>query len=133
MYSSCKARTNSTSVMYRFHPAVHWKKGYPDRRQIVSQIKSLWDQYGLEDKTEFNTKVERVYKDPDGRWIINDPSHGRFDGVIAAIGTCGDPKMYVKSLNALHMKHTTNCIHPSSGLHYPAKKTSRAKSGTVPN
>jgi hypothetical protein len=115
---TCETRVNSTSVMYRFHPAVHWKKGYPDRQQIVSQIKSLWEQYGLEDKTEFNTKVERVYKDPDGRWIINDPSHGRFDGVIAAIGTCGDPKMYVKSRNALHTKHTTDCIH-----HYQAYTT----------
>jgi cation diffusion facilitator CzcD-associated flavoprotein CzcO len=25
--------------------------------------------------------------------VINDPSYGRFDGIIAAIGTCGDPKM----------------------------------------
>jgi cation diffusion facilitator CzcD-associated flavoprotein CzcO len=24
--------------------------------------------------------------------VINDPSQGRYDGVIAAIGTCGDPK-----------------------------------------
>jgi hypothetical protein len=85
--------TAYATVMYRFHPAVHWKKGYPDRQQIVSQIKSLWEQYGLESKTKFNTRVERVYKDEDDRWIINDPSNGRFDGVIAAIGTCGDPKM----------------------------------------
>lgn len=79
--------------MYRFHPSVHWKKGYPDRQQIVSQVRSLWERYGLEAKTELNTRVERVYKDQHGRWIINDPSLGRFDGVIAAIGTCGDPKM----------------------------------------
>jgi cation diffusion facilitator CzcD-associated flavoprotein CzcO len=26
-------------------------------------------------------------------WIVNDPSYGRFDSVIAAIGTCGDPQM----------------------------------------
>ena len=25
--------------------------------------------------------------------VINDPSYGRFGGIIAAIGTCGDPKM----------------------------------------
>ncbi|KAF2269081.1 FAD/NAD(P)-binding domain-containing protein [Lojkania enalia] len=81
------------SIMYRFHPSVKWKRGYPDRRQIVSEIISLWERYGLEDKTSFNTRVEKVYRDPHGRWIINDPSNGRFDGVIAAIGTCGDPKM----------------------------------------
>jgi hypothetical protein len=93
------SRVNNTSglqihsVMYRFHPSIRWKKGYPDRQQIVSQITSLWKRYGLESKTHFDTRVERVYKDDQGRWIINDPSFGRFDGVIAAIGTCGDPKM----------------------------------------
>jgi hypothetical protein len=79
--------------MYRFHPSVKWKKEYPDRQQIVSQVTELWESYGLQSKTSFDTKVEKVYKDANGQWIINDPSHGRFDGVIAAIGTCGDPKM----------------------------------------
>ena len=79
--------------MYRFHPSVKWRKGYPDRQQIVSQVTELWHRYELEDKTKFDTKVEKVYKDDKGRWIINDPSNGRFDGVMACIGTCGDPKM----------------------------------------
>lgn len=79
--------------MYRFHPAVEWDEGYPKQNQIVGQIEKLWKTYKLEDKTRFNTKVEQVYKDQQGRWIINNPSEGRFDGVIAAIGTCGDPKM----------------------------------------
>jgi len=48
--------------------------------------------YGLEDEMKLDTKVEKVYKDPHGGWIINDPSNGRFDGVIATIGTCGDRK-----------------------------------------
>ncbi|KAF2147150.1 uncharacterized protein K452DRAFT_240355 [Aplosporella prunicola CBS 121167] len=81
------------SVMYRFHPSIRWRKGYPDRQQIVSQITQLWERYGLEERTKFNTRVEKVYKDDKGRWIINDTSNGRFDGIIAAIGTCGDPKM----------------------------------------
>jgi hypothetical protein len=79
--------------MYRFHPSVRWGKGYPDRKQIVSQVEQLWKRYGLEERTRFDTEVTAVYKDKEGRWIINNPSNGRFDGVIAAIGTCGDPKM----------------------------------------
>lgn len=78
--------------MYRFHPSVKWDGGYPDRQQIVSQITKLWQRYRLESKTNFNTKVESVYKDRQDRWIINNESHGRFDGVIACVGTCGDPK-----------------------------------------
>lgn len=79
--------------MYRFHPDVEWDKGYPKQNQIVGQVEKLWKKYGLEDKTLFNTRVEKVYKDHQGRWILNDPSKGRFDGVIAAVGTCGAPKV----------------------------------------
>ncbi|KAF2083251.1 FAD/NAD(P)-binding domain-containing protein [Saccharata proteae CBS 121410] len=81
------------SIMYRFHPSVKWKKGYPDRQQIVSQITQLWERYGLEKRTKFNTPVTKLYKDTQGRWIVNDTANGRFDGIIAAVGTCGDPKM----------------------------------------
>ena len=81
------------SMMYRFHPSVQWKAGYPNRQQIVSQITQLWKRYGLENKTKFETRVEKVYQDEQGRWIINNPSEGRFEGIIAAVGTCGDAKM----------------------------------------
>ncbi|KAI9840192.1 MAG: hypothetical protein M1837_001864 [Sclerophora amabilis] len=93
------SRVNNTSslqihsLMYRFHPSVKWDQGYPDRKQIVSQITQLWKRYGLEERTKFNTKVKSVEQDAQGRWIINDPSNGKFDGVLAAVGSCGDPKM----------------------------------------
>lgn len=93
------SRVNNTSglqihsMMYRFHPSVKWERGYPDRQQILSQVRELWRRYGLDNRTRFRTRVERIYKDDRGRWIINEPSLGRFDGVIAAIGTCGRPKV----------------------------------------
>jgi len=92
------AKVNNTSglqihsLMYRFQPSVQWKGGYPNRREIVGEIERVWKRYRLDEKTKFETKAEKVYKDDQGRWIIDDPSNGRFDGVIAAIGTCGDPK-----------------------------------------
>ncbi|KAI1775491.1 FAD/NAD(P)-binding domain-containing protein [Hypoxylon cercidicola] len=81
------------SFMYRFHPSVQWDNGYPDRHQIISQVRQVWERYGLDTRTKFNTKVDKVYQDEKGRWIINNPANGRFEGIIAAIGTCGDPKM----------------------------------------
>lgn len=81
------------SIMYRFHPSVKWERGYPDRQQILRQVRELWRRYGLDRRTRFDTKIERVFQDDKGRWIVNDPSLGRFDGVIAAIGTCGEPKI----------------------------------------
>ncbi|KAI7227888.1 FAD/NAD(P)-binding domain-containing protein [Hortaea werneckii] len=92
------AKVNNTSglqihsLMYRFFPSVNWDGGYPDRQQIVSQITKVWKTYQLDQKTSFDTKVDKVWKDDQGRYIINDPSNGRFEGVIAAVGTCGDPK-----------------------------------------
>jgi cation diffusion facilitator CzcD-associated flavoprotein CzcO len=79
--------------MYRFHPSVQWQQGYPDRKQIIQQVHQLWKRYGLDKKTRFNQKIDRVYQDHHGRWVVNDPSNGRFEGVIAAVGTCGAPKM----------------------------------------
>lgn len=70
--------------MYRFHPSVQWSSGYPDRQQIVSQITQLLKRYGLQERTKFNTKVTSTSLDKQGRWIINDPSSGRYDGIIAA-------------------------------------------------
>ncbi|KAI1373964.1 FAD/NAD(P)-binding domain-containing protein [Hypoxylon crocopeplum] len=81
------------SFMYRFHPSIRWRGGYPDRQQIVSQVRQLWERYGLDTRTKYNTKVEKVYQDEKGRWVVNNPANGRFEGVIAAVGTCGDPKM----------------------------------------
>lgn len=78
--------------MYRFHPSVQWHQGYPNRQEIVAQVRRLFREYGLEKRTRFNTTVERVYRDK-GCWVVNDASQGRFDGVIAAVGTCGKPKM----------------------------------------
>ena len=79
--------------MYRFHPSIRWSGGYPKQNQIVDQITKLWLRYGLDERTRFNTRVHSVSKDAQGRWIINSPANGRFDGVIAAVGTTGAPKM----------------------------------------
>lgn len=82
-----------SSLMYRFQPSVKWSGAYPKRDELVGEIVKLWERYGLQDKTKFNTKIEKVYKDQQDRWIVNDASNGRFDGIIAAVGTCGDPKI----------------------------------------
>jgi len=46
------ARVNKTSglqihsVMYRFHPAVHYDSEYPKRDAILAQVRGIWEQYG---------------------------------------------------------------------------------------
>ncbi|KAF5375284.1 hypothetical protein D9758_000548 [Tetrapyrgos nigripes] len=80
------------SITYRFFPKLQWKEGYPKREEIVDAVEKLWKTYHLEDKTKFNTKVEKVWQESDDKWYVNSEEYGKFDGVIAAIGTCGDPK-----------------------------------------
>lgn len=37
------------------------------------------------------TKLVRDEKSQ--KWVVNDTSNGLFDGIILAVGTCGDPKI----------------------------------------
>lgn len=103
------ARENSTSqlqlnsILYRFHPSITWKDGFPKRDEIIEQIKRVWEKYELQKRTRFGYRVTKVQRDPDsstdtrkgghGRWIINDGKEGIFDAVVCALGTCGAPKM----------------------------------------
>ncbi|KAF2431715.1 FAD/NAD(P)-binding domain-containing protein [Tothia fuscella] len=81
------------SLMYRFHPSVRWENGYPKREKIVGQIQQLWKRYGLDERTKFNTPVTKLYQNKMKKWIVNEPANGDFDGIIVAVGTCGDPKI----------------------------------------
>ncbi|KAF3918152.1 hypothetical protein ABW20_dc0100849 [Dactylellina cionopaga] len=81
-------------MTYRFFPSVFWNRSYPSRDDIVEQINKLWKQYNLDRYTKFKTKVTSIQKDESGRWSINDDAtFGKFDGIIAAVGTCGEPKL----------------------------------------
>lgn len=80
--------------MYRFHPSVRFRRGYPDRQGILREVEHLWERYGLQDRTKFNVPVNSVWRNArTGKWYVQDPSYGEFDGVLAAVGTCGDPKV----------------------------------------
>ncbi|OGE53590.1 hypothetical protein PENARI_c007G07749 [Penicillium arizonense] len=96
------SRVNSTSalqihsIMYRFHPTVRYKHAYPTQQEIRDQIVELWKRYSLEEHTEFGTPVTSIKKaKSSGKWVINDhpEKYGSFDGVITAVGVCGDPKI----------------------------------------
>lgn len=81
--------------MYRFHPSVKYDTSYPKQPQIRQEIVSLWERYNLEEKTVFDTPVSSVRKTAEGKWIINgnEEKYGTFEGIVAAVGNCGDPKM----------------------------------------
>jgi hypothetical protein len=123
------SRVNSTSalqihsIMFRFHPSVKWESAYPNQEQIKNQIVSVWEKYGLDKKTNFDTPVHSVKKDSFGRWIINNNTaeYGTFDGIIAAVGSCGDPKM-ISLPNHANFKGPTFHSSDLDGKHVKGKK-----------
>lgn len=80
--------------MYRFHPSVRYDSAYPTQQEIRDQIVDVWKRYNLASRTSFETKVTSVKKAKDGKWIINnnEEKYGKFDGILATVGVCGDPK-----------------------------------------
>lgn len=77
-----------SSQFYHPHPSVHWTSEYPSQAEIIEQIRELWLRFGLPERTRFHCTVQSVIP-TDGKWLINGGSDGLFDGIIAAIGTCG--------------------------------------------
>ncbi|KAL8294568.1 hypothetical protein RB597_007794 [Gaeumannomyces tritici] len=99
------------SAMYRFHPAVRRSRGYSNKDEILAQVEGVWSRYGLEGRTVFDTKVMTASQDAKGRWVINgDPSLGRFEGLIVAVGTCGEPKMSL-SYRSLEWAFDQGAVH----------------------
>ncbi|KKZ61857.1 hypothetical protein EMCG_03646 [[Emmonsia] crescens] len=66
-----------------------------EKEEGKGSIINIWKQYDLERRTVFNTPIKSVDKNKDGKWAINnsEAKYGTFDGVVAAVGSCGDPKM----------------------------------------
>ncbi|KIJ62461.1 hypothetical protein HYDPIDRAFT_176544 [Hydnomerulius pinastri MD-312] len=48
------------SLLYRFHPAVLWKRAFPQRDEILGEIDKIWKEYHLEERTRLNTLVTKV-------------------------------------------------------------------------
>lgn len=90
-------------MLYRFFPGVHWSHAFPLRDEILAQIRNIWMEYHLAERTHLNYKVtsikrhEELSTDPKefghARWIVNDGEDGVFDAVFSTIGTCGAPNM----------------------------------------
>lgn len=77
------------AAMYGFNPCSPVDNRPVSRKQILQTIERLWQQHGLEARTRFNARIEEIIRVGD-KLILDHPRNGRFDGVIVAIGTCGD-------------------------------------------
>ncbi|KAJ3161828.1 hypothetical protein HDU86_006599 [Geranomyces michiganensis] len=91
------ARVNKTSslqfqaLFYRFHPSVRFTTAFPHRDEILGELHRVWTMYELEHRTRFGTAVAHIRHDTEtDTYYVNGNDSEPFDGVITAIGTCGD-------------------------------------------
>ncbi|KQQ39970.1 hypothetical protein ASF61_03930 [Duganella sp. Leaf126] len=68
---------------------------YPTNQQILAYVRSYADAYGLRAAIRFNTPVQHVQKQDDGRWLVTlgDGSRRRYLAVICATGCNWDANM----------------------------------------
>lgn len=90
-------KTNKTSGLqisshfYQPHHSVRWSCEYPSQQEILQQMRELWMRFGLREKTKFHCPVQSLTR-AGSKWSINDGCEGLFDGIIAAVGTCGQAR-----------------------------------------
>jgi len=75
---------------------------FPQRDEILGEIRRIWTEYQLESRTKFNTPVKKVTRAPmlstnpeqygHSRWMVNE-TDGPYDAVIVNVGTCGEPML----------------------------------------
>lgn len=82
--------------MYRFFPSVIWSSAFPQRDEILRELKKVAQRYDLEAVTRFGTKVTKVSRhaklstSPEdqgsSKWIINENERefGIFDAVVVS-------------------------------------------------
>ncbi|GKS99365.1 NAD(P)-binding domain-containing protein [Acidovorax sp. SUPP3434] len=68
---------------------------YPSHRQILAYLRSFADAFGLREKIQFNTGVQRIRKDSASRWVVElaDGTHRLYGAVVCATGVNWDPSM----------------------------------------
>lgn len=68
---------------------------YPTNQQILAYVRSYAEAYGLRAAIRFNTPVQHVHKEADGRWLVTlgDGSRRRYLAVICATGCNWDANM----------------------------------------
>lgn len=88
---------------------------YPGNRQILEYLRSFAMAFGLYDKVRFNTAVERVDKDDEGRWIVTlaNGERRRYLALVCATGCNWDPNMpEIKGNFTGEIRHSVTFRHP---------------------
>ena len=95
MYDSAHFISSKTMSGFTGYPMPDHYPDYPRHDQIEAYIEDFAAAHGLNERIQFNTSVEDIERQPDGRWrvTLNDGRVKSYFGVICAGGSQWRPKM----------------------------------------
>jgi cation diffusion facilitator CzcD-associated flavoprotein CzcO len=95
MYESAHFISSRTLSGFGGFPMPETFPDYPSHRQILAYLRSFADAYGLTERIEFGTAVERVIKDGDGCWTVvrADGTSSRHARVVLCTGVQWHPNV----------------------------------------
>jgi len=95
MYQSAHFISSRDQSGFLDYPMPKHFPDYPSNRQIFEYVRSFATAFDLYGKIRFNTAVEQVHKEENGRWLVTlaGGERRRYRAVVCATGCNWDPNM----------------------------------------
>ena len=97
-YASLHINTSKDRMAYSDYPMPEDYPDYPHHSQILAYFEDYVDHFGIRDRIQFQTEVQSITRDDDGRWNVavdgpdGEASH-TYDAVLVANGHHWSPRM----------------------------------------
>jgi dimethylaniline monooxygenase (N-oxide forming) len=93
-YRSLFINTSRRMMQYASYPMPDDYPDYPHHEQIAAYFDDYVDHFGFRDRIRFNTEVERIEPDGEGRWTVttSDGASNAYEAVFVANGHHWNPK-----------------------------------------
>jgi len=93
-YRSLHINTSRERMEYSDFPMPRWYPDFPHHTHIAAYFDDYVEHFGLRERIELETRVERAERGPDGVWTIalDSGETRRFDALVVANGHHWDPR-----------------------------------------
>jgi cation diffusion facilitator CzcD-associated flavoprotein CzcO len=124
-YRSLHIDISKPSISFRDFPMPDRYPDYPHHSHIFEWLRDYADAFNLREAIEFNTRVQRAERGPDGGWRITlqDGAEHSFDALLVCNGHHWDPRYpdYPGSFDGPQV-HSHDYIDPSTPLDLKGKR-----------
>lgn len=94
IYRSLHTNTPSAAMALKGHPMPADMPDYPGHRRVKAYYDAYAERFGLRDRVQLNTKVERAWRQGEGwRVRLSSGEERRYRALVPAVGVQAAPKM----------------------------------------